>query len=232
MSTNSESDAAGGGIVLLAKDLVMDDGSVIRASNTGIGDAGNIHMETGDTVRLYNAKVLTEAAAGSGGSITLLTTKSLELNRSTLSTSVLGKDGDGGNIFIDPYLVLMQNSRVTANAVFGNGGNININAGILMVDANTLISASSQFGVDGEVAIDAPILPVRNNKRLLKKKSTRLLRSRCMADRADASSFTVAGSALSGYTPDSGLVATRSDYSDSTDINVGERIQLAALCGS
>jgi hypothetical protein len=88
-------------------------------------------------------------------------------NGSKISTTA-GTDqagGDGGNINIDAsFLVAVprENSDITANAFFGNGGKIDINAqGILGIQFRQQqtplsdITASSEFGVAGTVNINA-----------------------------------------------------------------------------
>ena len=78
---------------------------------------------------------------------------------STLTSSVQGQAGsNGGNINIDPQLVVIQNSQLLANANAGAGGNITIAAtGAVVIDPNSLLSASAgPAGVSGSVNIIAP----------------------------------------------------------------------------
>lgn len=49
---------------------------------------------------------------------------------------------------------LLNDSILTANAINGQGGFIQIGTEVLLTN-NSLITASSQFGADGEVRIDA-----------------------------------------------------------------------------
>jgi large exoprotein involved in heme utilization and adhesion len=50
-------------------------------------------------------------------------------------------------------IVLFDNSKIIADAIKGNGGNINITTQGLFVSPNGLISASSELGLDGNVEI-------------------------------------------------------------------------------
>src|SRR5262249_32893170 len=64
----------------------------------------------------------------------------------------------GGNITIDPQFVVLQNSRIVANAFQGRGGNINIQAQqVFLADPASLVSASSALGINGQVNIQAPV---------------------------------------------------------------------------
>ena len=78
---------------------------------------------------------------------------------SSISTSVLGGVGSGGNITIDPNVVVLQNSQVIAQAVQGAGGNITITTPLYLADFSSTVSASSERGVNGTVTIQSPNAP-------------------------------------------------------------------------
>ena len=63
----------------------------------------------------------------------------------------------GGNIAIDPPVVVVSRSSVVAQG-FGNanGGNITIAGNPLIVSGDSTISASSEFGTEGRVVVNAP----------------------------------------------------------------------------
>jgi len=56
-------------------------------------------------------------------------------------------------VTIDPQCVVLQNSQILANAVFGPGGNILITSNLLLPDSTSVISASSQFGQHGTITV-------------------------------------------------------------------------------
>ena len=66
-------------------------------------------------------------------------------------TSEAGKDC--GNIFIDLQLVTLNHSRITVNAILGNGGNIRLAADFLITSADSSITASSEFGLNGQISV-------------------------------------------------------------------------------
>jgi large exoprotein involved in heme utilization and adhesion len=121
----------------------------------------------------------------------------VQLTDSTISASVLDGAGGGGSVDIDPQFVILQNSNILANAVFGPGGNINITTNLLLPDTTSVISASSQFGQQGTIIIQSPISPASGKLLPLGQKpliATSLLSQRCAAlAGGNVSSFTVAG---------------------------------------
>ena len=98
---------------------------------------------------------------------------------------------------IDPQFVILENSQIIANSVFGPGGNINITTNLLLPDSASLISASSQFGQQGNIVIQSPISPAGGRIIPLSQKpliATTLLSQRCAAlAPGNMSSFTIAG---------------------------------------
>lgn len=78
------------------------------------------------------------------------------LRDSAITGSVKSSIGKGGNITIDPTFVILDNSKIIANAFDGPGGNIRIVTEHFIASPDSIISASSQFGVDGQVEIDSP----------------------------------------------------------------------------
>jgi len=147
---------------------------------------------------MTKSSMTTEATQSSGGKITITTnpTGTVQLTNSTISASVLDGTGGGGSVTIDPQFVLLQNSQILANAVFGPGGNIFITTNLLEPDATSVISASSQFGQNGTITVQSPIAPASRIILLSQKPliATSLLTLHC-AKLAQGifSSFAVAG---------------------------------------
>src|SRR5206468_5110394 len=120
----------------------------------------------------------------------------VQLTNSTISASVLDGTGGSGSVTIDPQFVLLQNSQILANAVFGPGGQIFITTNLLLRDSTSIISASSQFGQNGTITIQSPIAPASRIIQLSQQPliATSLLSQRCAAlAGGNFSSFTVAG---------------------------------------
>jgi large exoprotein involved in heme utilization and adhesion len=197
--TTTVGNGVGGDINLRGSDIQLSNGASISATSSGRGNAGNIQIITGNLFTMMNSSVTTEAEQSSGGAIKITTTPSgtVQLTDSTISASVLDGTGGGGSVNIDPQFVLLQNSQILANAVFGLGGNINLTTNLLLPDSASIISASSQFGQQGTISIQSPVSPASGKIIPLSQKpliETSLMGQRCAAS-ADGiySSFTVAG---------------------------------------
>jgi large exoprotein involved in heme utilization and adhesion len=198
--TESAGIRQGGDINILASQSVtMTNGASISSSSTGTGDAGNININAGNQFAMKNSSVTTEANRASGGAIKITTTPggTVELTDSTITASVLDGTGGGGSVDIDPQFVILQNSQILANSVFGPGGNISITTNLLLPDTTSVISASSQFGQQGNIVIQSPVSPASGKIIPLGQKpliATALVSQRCAAlAGGNASSFTVAG---------------------------------------
>src|SRR5205807_2922056 len=89
-----------------------------------------------------------------GGNITLKLRDFLFLVSSEISTSVKGETGSGGNITIDPQLVILNHSSIKAEAIEGHGGNITITAGEFIRSSDSIVSATSQLGISGTIEIN------------------------------------------------------------------------------
>ena len=189
----------GGTITITASQSVtLNNGSSISASSTGAGNAGNISINAGQQLDIMrNSSVKTEAAQTSGGNIDIQAIDRVRLVNSSISTSVLGGGGSGGNITIDPDVVVLQNSQVIAQAVQGAGGNITITTPLFLADFTSLVSASSQLGLNGTVTIQSPTSNLSGSLGPLTSKPSQvqtLLTQRCAAlANGQTSSFVVAG---------------------------------------
>ena len=174
----------GGTITLNSDRLLsLSDGATIAADSTDIGQAGDIEidahklfqLENGGTISvnggraglpgnitiqgeelvLNNGKISATTNQGKQGNISLTGEQLFLKNNSEIVTNA-GGNATGGNIFIDlKYNLLgLDNSEITASAVQGQGGNIQISTRGIFLGKNSKISASSEFGTDGLTRID------------------------------------------------------------------------------
>jgi hypothetical protein len=145
----------GGNVTVNAADIELRDGGSLSASSEGSGLAGDIFIDVGESFQSFNSSVSTEARFSDGGNITLNAGNLVFLQDSAITASV-GEGGDGGNINIDPTFVVLDNSRIVANAVRGRGGNIQIVSDFFFKSPDSEVSASSKEGIQGTVEIDSP----------------------------------------------------------------------------
>jgi filamentous hemagglutinin family protein len=175
----TEGVGTGGNISIDAADSVLLSGTgglFVGSKSTG-GIAGDIIIASPQITLDYRSKINAESLSGNGGNISIGSkparssdTNLLILRRGAkISTNADGnarQGGDGGNIQIDAKLIVAipnENSDITANAVKGRGGNVNINAqGLFGIQSrpqrtnNSDITASSDFGQNGNITINTP----------------------------------------------------------------------------
>jgi hypothetical protein len=156
--------ATGGNIDINVGNMAFKNGATLTTSSTSTaptaGKAGDITLTSGIDIHMVASTISTTADQVSGGNIKLTAPNIVRLVRSTVTSSVQGEAGsNGGNINIDPQVVVIQSSNLTANANAGAGGNINISAlGAVLVDPNSVLSATAgPAGVSGTVNISSPV---------------------------------------------------------------------------
>ncbi|MBX3302189.1 MAG: filamentous hemagglutinin N-terminal domain-containing protein [Nitrospira sp.] len=192
------SSGRGGNIIIIAdRSVELNRGGSISASSTGPGDAGNILIDAGQQLDVQNGLITTKADQASGGNIDIRAIDRIRFVNSQVSASVGADSGNGGNITIDPNVVILQNSQVLAQAVQGHGGNITITTPLFLADPASLVDASSQFGVNGTVTIQSPTSNLSGTVTQLPSKPSNtqaLLYNRCAAlAGGEQSTFIVAG---------------------------------------
>ncbi|WP_392482377.1 filamentous hemagglutinin N-terminal domain-containing protein [Nostoc sp. C110] len=149
---------------ITADSLSVRDGAEITVSNSGTGDAGNLNINARNIFLDNGANLRAEVNGGSRGNIRLQASDFLLLRRgSSIITNARGAS-TGGNIDISAGSIIAvptENSDISANAVLGQGGNIQITTqgifGLEFRDQLTTdsdITASSQFGVSGTVQVN------------------------------------------------------------------------------
>ena len=166
-------DGAGGNINVTTDTLEIADQATVSVSNfpssdnspfaPGRGAAGNLSIAARN-LNLSQGIISADTSTGDRGNINLQTELLFLQQNSTISTNAQ-ETATGGNIFIDAndgFLVAVpqENNDITANAVFGDGGNVNIIAqdiiGIVPQPNPTPfsdITASSEFGIMGGVTL-------------------------------------------------------------------------------
>lgn len=144
--------------------LLVRDGAEVTVSSAGTGNAGNLEIAS-RSIHLDRGIFRATTASGEGGNIKLRSQDLILLRRNSEISTEAGGIGKGGNIdIINPGFIVavpLENSDITANAVEGDGGNINIKAqgifGLEFREQRTALSditASSEFGLDGVVEIN------------------------------------------------------------------------------
>jgi filamentous hemagglutinin family protein len=156
ISTDSFGEASGGRINIQAKQITVTDHGKITAKASDNGNAGDIFVEA-NRLQVDNGQIATSANHSAGGEIHININELLSLRNSTVTTSVQGGIGDGGNISIShPQFTILNKGQIKAQADEGHGGDIHIVAEQFIVSPDSLVSASSRLGLDGELKINSP----------------------------------------------------------------------------
>jgi filamentous hemagglutinin family protein len=174
ISTSSAGSGGAGGILIGSQNVFLSGESRISSESTstiGGGNAGHIVLDYLQNLRLIqNSKITTQAVNTSvpdkiipdfiiqdrlNGMISIFASEDIHLIDGSISSSVLGGLGNGGNISIHSNDTILNRSGIIANAYEGNGGNIYISANYLIQSSDSIISASSDLGIDGNIVIEA-----------------------------------------------------------------------------
>jgi large exoprotein involved in heme utilization and adhesion len=130
----------------------------------GIGNAGQLSINT-NTLHLTNqGRILAATASGEGGNVLLNARQNLLLRDRSQVTTTSNGNGNGGNIRINSnVLVGINDSDIIAQARSGRGGNIAIDADAVLgitprpdLTSASDINASSQLGLSGTINITNP----------------------------------------------------------------------------
>lgn len=136
--------------------LTLTDSGGITSSSFSTGWAGDISVSAPAIELKGTSGILSEALMADGGNIDILCRDYLRLTDSAVTTSVAGGQGSGGNIVVDPVFIILDDSRIIANAHEGSGGNIRLVSDYYFPDPGSVVQASSDLGIDGTVAIETP----------------------------------------------------------------------------
>jgi filamentous hemagglutinin family protein len=136
--------------------VVSGSGASIGAIAEGAQSAGIIQILADQLTVRDGGQVATEAATGGGGDIAIQTGRLVYLYNGSMTTSVGGGLGSGGNIAVQSPFVVLNHGIIQANAVGGNGGNIGITAGQYFASLDSIVQASSQRGINGTINIQSP----------------------------------------------------------------------------
>ena len=148
-------------IAIKAKNLTLKNAGQITTLAGTQAEAGDILLETKEKVHLlYGSKIITAAHLGDGGDITIKTRDYVYLNDSQIKTSVSTTEGSarGGNIWIDPHFVVLNDSTILAETYNGAGGDITIITDFFMQSGASRISAAANgaLGINGMIDLRGP----------------------------------------------------------------------------
>jgi len=158
--TSTEGD--GGSITIAASGLSVTDEGSITAESSSTGDAGNIIVNVNDLTTDSGAVISSSSTnedsdAGTGGTIELNATNSIDLSATTVATSAA--EAEGGDIAITAGQNLQLTNETTVLAESsgaGNSGSVTLtaNSGNFSSD-NSTVSTTAVQAEGGDIAISA-----------------------------------------------------------------------------
>ncbi|HEY9832499.1 MAG TPA: S-layer family protein, partial [Stenomitos sp.] len=150
--------------------LLVQDGAQVTVSSPS-GQAGNMTIKA-NSLLLNQGRLFAETAKSSpegGANITLIGLDLLRMDNESLISANALEDANGGNVTIDSTFIVAtpptgsKGSDITANAVRGNGGRVNITTqGLLGIEFRPQltpkndITVSSEFGFIGDFQLNSP----------------------------------------------------------------------------
>jgi hypothetical protein len=195
VSVASAGIGGGGSILLDAGDTIrLENRALVSAEAAGARDAGRITLMAGYGIEGVDSEIVTRAAVGGGGQVVLETSELVHLIRTDIDAQVNAGGGNGGDIEIDPQLVVLNDSDLIANAIDGNGGSILIVANQLLSSKDSGRFFSSQFGLDGSEVVTAPQSEVPSNLASIQQSvidASDLMAERCDLRSERSGSFTI-----------------------------------------
>lgn len=149
-----------GNIELRAAQIKLESGSSISSGSSSLtqgGDAGVISIRTSESLIISGGSSITTEAEDAGkGQIIVEAGNLLYLLNGKMTTSIKAGGEDAGDIYAKQDVLIMNGSKIVANAWEGRGGNIHLIANPFIQSANSLVDASSKLGIDGTVYIESP----------------------------------------------------------------------------
>lgn len=134
-----------GNLIINTPNLTIEDEAQISVSNYGLTNAGDIRINT-STLNLDTAgEIMANTASGEGGSINIVASESVILDKNSAISTTADREGNGGNISLETdNLVLIESNKISADASQGNGGKITIDAQGLFTAPGNSITANSE----------------------------------------------------------------------------------------
>jgi filamentous hemagglutinin family protein len=171
-ASTSGTGSAGSIRVQGANSVILDNGSISTAVNVGAAaePPSNINLQT-DRLSLTNGAEITASTSGRGnaGNITIRDANAINLDRSTISSTVNdGAIGRGGNITLRTDRLNLDRANITARTQGqGRAGNITVqDANQVNLNRNSIISTevgTTGIGRGGNIDIETARLQLNNS---------------------------------------------------------------------
>ncbi|WP_229424332.1 filamentous hemagglutinin N-terminal domain-containing protein [Moorena producens] len=172
---DTKGSGSGGGIVVEASQLSLEGGSRITTDVLGSGQGGDLSVNASESVRVIGVSAngtisalaanVIEGKTGKAGDVSITTGELIVKDGARVSAITVG-EGDGGNLSVDASetVQLIGNSAdgrfasalSTQTEGTGNGGDVSITTGKLIVKDGAQVSAGTfDEGDGGDLSVDA-----------------------------------------------------------------------------
>jgi filamentous hemagglutinin family protein len=161
LSSDTFGSGDAGDVMLQVRDLKINNSYVSTETvENGTGNAGNIMVQARNLKITHGGNIGANSFAN-GGNIHITASDLVYLIDSSITATAGSQQtasggGTGGNITIDPLLIVLNNSLISANAAAGQGGNIMLISDFFL-NSGSLITATGTTN-NGTVTITAPAL--------------------------------------------------------------------------
>ncbi len=162
-----------GNVNITARTLSLTNGAQVNTNTRGRGNAGNIELNV-NTLQATGGSQLTTTTSTNGRAGNIIIRASDRITLSGAETGVLASTtpdstGDGGSIFIYPrQITLTDGAGISADSQgTGNGGNLEVVAGRLILNNRALLTATTASGEGGNITLQLQEYLLMRNSSLL-----------------------------------------------------------------
>ncbi|MBD2453805.1 S-layer family protein [Nostoc sp. FACHB-87] len=159
ITASSTTNFAAGSVNIQADTVRVRDNAQITVSNIGTGDAGNLNLNARQIFLDNGASLRSEVNGGSQGNIQLQVDEVLLLRHGSKISANASGNSTGGNININaPIIVGLENSDIIANAIQGRGGNIQITTqGIIGLEYRSQLTPENDITASSQFGVNGTV---------------------------------------------------------------------------
>ena len=140
--------------------ITLSNGGSINVQHPGTGNAGQLQINSDILTLNSGGNINARTAFGFGGNVAINVGDLLQLrNGSQINLEALGNIGNGGNLTLNADIIVgLENSDIIANSVGGNGGNINITTrGIFGTQFRPNLTIQSDITASSQLGVDGTV---------------------------------------------------------------------------
>ncbi|GBF78617.1 filamentous hemagglutinin family domain-containing protein [Aphanothece sacrum FPU1] len=148
-----------GSVSVNARDLTVNNGSSISASNISGKIGGDVNLQNVETLQVNGGEISATTVNGQAGNLEInlgqTPVNNVQLNNGRLTVEATGT-GDSGNLTVNARtLNLENNAQISASTISGVGGDVNLRGLDTLQVNNSNISASTRSGRAGNLTVKA-----------------------------------------------------------------------------